>query len=164
MIRKVPLPPRKKPIARSQKPLKRTALKRTVTRPDIHQPTKANKIKRRSTKRQEQEELYYSTTLPAYLHDHPVCEICGKILAFREAGNVPAEFEITWWPACSTKSTEVHHDQGRTGAWLNKVATFHASCDSRGGKRNGHTWIGEFPAAAKFLGLIKTRSLSRSAY
>lgn len=112
------------------------------------QPTPINQV---SEKRKEQLKVYSKDTKPEYLKEHPRCEICPKILEYKNNGGVAA-----WWPVCGGKSVELHHLEGRENHLLNKKESLIASCDSKK-YNNGHRWLQQYSEAAMKIGIVITR-------
>lgn len=86
----------------------------------------------RSRKRQRQD-TEYSKVRRSFLSRNPVCK-----------ARVPG--------VCTTRSTDVHHKQGRTGTLLLDEEHFLSTC------RSCHNWIEAHPEEAKDLGFSTTRN------
>lgn len=115
-------------------------------------PTKpAYQIPKVSYKRQAQLNVYHNETKADHLRKHPTCEICPKILAYKEAGG-----QAKWWPVCGKTAVETHHVEGRENELLNKSPLL-SSCDSKKFLNNGHAWLAVHPREAELIEIVISR-------
>ena len=85
-------------------------------------------MKHRTDKRQEEEDLYYSKTLPEFLEENPYCELCLKM------------------------ADTVHHKKGRVGSLLNNKEFLLSVCNKH------HRYIHNHPKWSCEMGYMVKRN------